>query len=317
MRAQAYAEVQLWTPEHAPARRFYEADGLAPRRPPRSGSPTSGCRSWPTSRRCERRCGSTSARSAIPGTRSRCSRSARRSSRAATPSRCRRGGAGEEHAEAAGMTFAAAPEYQVFPTRRAAARARTRRRSHAARETVPSVEALRARRRGLRHPHARAGARRRAVRRAGGDARPARAPVGGARLPAVLARRAAAAHARRARGCGGASTRWSRAGSSRAGASTTTAARGSAWRRCRTSTRGCRARSRSSATLPQLEYPRALAGRGCASSGRCCGSRRASAVAPPPGDGPGRAGRAVDRAGPRARAAARGAGRARATRRCA
>jgi UDP:flavonoid glycosyltransferase YjiC (YdhE family) len=47
----------------------------------------------------------------------------------------------EEHAVAAGMTFAAAPEYQVFPTRErplkpyeAAARA--------ARETVPSVEAF-------------------------------------------------------------------------------------------------------------------------------------------------------------------------------
>ena len=27
MRMQSYTEVQLWTPEHAPARRFYEAEG--------------------------------------------------------------------------------------------------------------------------------------------------------------------------------------------------------------------------------------------------------------------------------------------------
>ena len=32
MRAEGYREVQLWTPREAPARRFYEASGLAPRR---------------------------------------------------------------------------------------------------------------------------------------------------------------------------------------------------------------------------------------------------------------------------------------------
>ncbi len=137
--------------------------------------------------------------SATPATRSRCSRSARRSSRAATPWRCRPGAAGRQHAIAAGMTFAAAPEYQVFPTRErplkpyeAAARA--------ARETVPVGRGVRARPRGLRRPHARARARRGAVRRARGDARPARASLVGARLPALRDRRAAAADAARALG---------------------------------------------------------------------------------------------------------------------
>ena len=100
------------------------------------------------------------------------------------------GGAGRV---AAGMTFAAAPEYQVFPTRErplkpyeAAVRA--------ARETRPVVRDVRARRRGVGHPHARAGAGRRARGRAGGDARPARAPA-----PAARASR----RTRSARGCRG------------------------------------------------------------------------------------------------------------------
>jgi hypothetical protein len=57
----------------------------------------------------------------------------------------------------------------------------------------------RAGRRGGRHPHARPGARRRARGRTGRDPHPPHRPAPASRLPAVLGRRAAAAHARRAR----------------------------------------------------------------------------------------------------------------------
>ena len=103
-------------------------------------------------------------------------------------------------------------------------------------ETVPAVEAFRPDLAVSDILTAGARARRGAVRRARGDARPARAPWSapgfppfsiGARLPRTRARRA---------GRGGASTRSWRRGSRRAATSTTAAARGSGCRRCPAST---------------------------------------------------------------------------------
>ena len=150
---------------------------------------------------------------------------------------------------------------------------------------APAGALVRAGRRGRRHPDPGAGAGRRARGRAGGDARPAPVPAPAAGVPAVLDRGAAAADGRSGGRCGGRRTGWWRAGSSRGGASTTTAGRGSGWRRCRTCTRGSRARwrwwrrCRSSST-------RATGRRGCGSSGRCCGSRESEGVAPVAGSDP-------------------------------
>ena len=181
----------------------------------------------------------------------------------------------QEPAEAAGIEFAAAPEYQVFPTRERPL-APYQAAVHAARETVPSVEAfapdiavsdiltpapaLAAELCGVPvatlvphvHPWS----------------APGFPPYSlGARLPRTPRGRLALAALRPAS---------SRKGSSRAGASTTTAARGSGWRRCPGSTPGSRARSRSSGRC-RSSSTRAAGSRGCASSGRCCGSRPASA----------------------------------------
>ena len=116
----------------------------------------------------------------------------------------------EPDAEREGLRFAPAPEYHVFPTPRrplkpyeAVARAVT--------VTRPLVAALRPGRRRQRHPDARPGARRRARGRARRDAHPPRRPAHRAGLSAVLARRAAAAHADRRAGCGARSIRSSAA----------------------------------------------------------------------------------------------------------
>ena len=135
------------------------------------------------------------------------------------------------------MTFAAAPEYQVFPTRGAAAEA-VRGGGAGGGGDAAGGALVRARRRGVGHPHARAGAGRRARGRAGGDARPARPSAPAAGLPAVRDRGAAAADRASGARCGGGPTRWWRAGSSRGGASTTSAARGSGSGRCRGCTPG-------------------------------------------------------------------------------
>ena len=137
MRAEGYPEVQLWTPREAPARRFYEADGLAARRPRAVAR---------RDRAADRRVRQAAVRiylgafgdpgHAFPMLALGEALVAR--GHAVALQTWRRW---EEHATAAGMTFAAAPEYQVFPTRErplkpyeAAVRA--------ARETVPSVAAF-------------------------------------------------------------------------------------------------------------------------------------------------------------------------------
>ena len=101
------------------------------------------------------------------------------------------------------MTFSAAPEYQVFPTRERPLKPYEA--AVLAARVTRSVRArVRARRRRLGHPHARARAGRRARGRAGGDASSRTCipdlPPG---LPAVLDRRAAAAHAASGARCGG------------------------------------------------------------------------------------------------------------------
>ena len=131
-----------------------------------------------------------------------------------------------EPREAAGMVFAAAPEYQVFPTRERPlkpyeaavlaaqddARVRARRSRPTSRSRTSS-------------PRARAG--RGARGRARGDARSPTSTPTSRRAAAVLDRRPAAAHAARRARCGADGPRWWRSGSSRAAGSTTTAGRGS------------------------------------------------------------------------------------------
>ena len=157
----------------------------------------------------------------------------------------------QEPAEAAGMEFAAAPEYQVFPTSErplqpyaAAVRAAV--------ETRPVVRDVRAGRGGVGHPDPGAGAGRGARGRAGGDA--GAAPVSA--LCRRASRRTRSGRGCRGRRCGARSTRSSRAGSSRGGGSTTSAGRGWASDRCRTSTPGISRSLALVATAPQLEYPR-------------------------------------------------------------
>ena len=161
-----------------------------------------------------------------------------------------------EPAEAAGMTFAAAPEYQVFPTRERPLKPYEAA-VLAAQTTRAFVRVVRARRRRLGHPHARAGARRRARGRAGGDAVPHVYPGPPAGLPAVLDRRAAAAHAARARAVEAdlpAGGDRARAGPA---ASTTTAARGSGSPPLPYVHTGLSRSLTMVGTFPQLEYPRA------------------------------------------------------------
>ena len=276
MRAERYREVQLWTPQEAPARALLRGDRLAPRRARavarRARAADRGVRQAAVS---GARCASTSARSAIPGTRSRCSRSARRSSRAGTRraadvaalAGARRGGGDDVRRRA---------RVPGLPHPRARRSSRSQAAVHAARETVPSVAAFAPDLVGRRHPHRRAGARRRAVRRAGRDARAARAPVVRAGLPALLARRAAAAHRAPARwawrrfdGVVARGPRAGPAGVQRLPRAARPAAAARAAHRPLARADARRARCRSSST-------RAAGSRGCASSGRCCGSRRAS-----------------------------------------
>ena len=159
----------------------------------------------------------------------------------------------QEPAEAAGMTFAAAPEYQVFPTRerplkpyeaavRAAGETRPLVRSFAPDVVVADILTL--------APALAAELEAVPVATLVPHVHPA--PAAG--LAAVLDRGAAAANRRRAGALAG-PTGWSRAGSSRGGASSTSAARGSGSGRCRVHT-GAVARAALVATLPQLEYPR-------------------------------------------------------------
>ena len=162
------------------------------------------------------------------------------------------------------MRFAAAPEYHVFPTRERPLKPYEAVVRAARDDARRSSRALRAGRRRRRHPHAGAGAGRRARGRAGGrrssrTSTRARAPgfppySMGARLPRT-ARRAARL--------------WRATGPRR---------RAAGWRSGRDELNETRARlglpplrprprrdlarsCASSATFPQLEYPRALAGR--------------------------------------------------------
>ena len=204
------------------------------------------------------------------------------------------------------MAFSAAPEYQVFPTRERPLKPYEAA-VLAAQVTREFVRVVRARRRGLGHPHARARAGRRARGRAGGDARPARAPGPAARA----SRRSRSARGGRARALGAravaadATGRW-RSGSSRAAREFN----------------DCRARlglaplpwahtglSRSLTMVgdvPAARVPAGLAGvdagRRAAAVGAGRAARRAAA-----GRRAGRAGRALDLAGP---VAARCCGRA-------
>ena len=161
-----------------------------------------------------------------------------------------------------------------------------------------------------RHPHARARAGRRAGGRAGRRrSSPTSTRARRAGLPAVLDGRAPAAHGGRPRALARRRPRSCAGGLRAAGATelneTRRAARPAAARpRPR---RDLATRCASSATFPQLEYPRAWPRRARTSSGRCCGSCPASRRRAAAGRRPARARRAVDVAGPRAPDAARGA----------
>ena len=254
MRAAGYARGRSsGRPEHAPARRFYEADGLAPRRPPpvarRDGHADRGVRQGARVRIYLGAFGDPG--HAFPMLALGEALVAR--GHAVALQTWRRW---EQHATAAGMTFAAAPEYQVFPTRERPLKpyeAAVARRAG----DRPVGRGVRARPRGLRRPHARARARRRAVRRARGDPRPARASRG---------RRPASRPTRSARGCRGRAL--GRAGPG--GRFDPLVAKGLAQgrRRVQRLPRAARAPAAARAhtglsrlltlvaTLPQLEYPR-------------------------------------------------------------
>ena len=178
-------------------------------------------------------------------------------------------------ARAEGVRFAPAPEYHVFPTRErplkpyeAVVRATGETRAAGAR--------ARAGRGGGRHPHAGAGAGRRARGRAGGDAHPPRRPARRAPgLPPLLARCAAAAHARWAGSCGAGST--ARDGAA-AGAGTPRAQRDPAAAGLAPLDRvhgGISPGAGARGDLPAARVPAARSR--CpprTSSDRCCGSRR-------------------------------------------
>ena len=142
--------------------------------------------------------------------------------------------------EDAGMAFSPAPEYQVFPTRErplkpyeaAVLAARSRRASSCAtsRPTSRSRTSSRARPRWRRS--SRACRWRRSSRTSTPISRPGFPPFSiGARRPRTRVGRA----------CGGSPIARSRSASSRAAASSTTAAHGSGWRPCRRCTPGSRA----------------------------------------------------------------------------
>ena len=236
MRAEGYGTVQLWTPREAPARRFYEAEGWRRGRAP---AVAGGARA------ADRRLRQAAVRvylgafgdagHAFPML-------------ALGEALVARGHAvalqtwrnWEEHATAGGMTFAAAPEYQVFPTREqplapyaAAVRA--------ARETVPSV-------RDVRRPTSSSPTSSPSPRRSPPScaaSRPRRSSRTSSPGPRPASRPTRSARGCRARGSarapGARSTRSSRAGWSAGATSTTTAARGSGCRRSAGSTPRSRA----------------------------------------------------------------------------
>ena len=229
-----------------------------------------------SSRRCSEPARPASPRSAIPGTRSRRSRWARSWRARGHEVTLETWSRWQEAVEREGMRFAAAPEYQVFPTQR--------------RSLKPYVAAVRA-----------SGSTRELIREcdpevvvadiitvggvAGGAGRgaavghadPARDADGRARA----SRSTRSARSTRARRSGGGSGAGAPARDEGRGAGPRGAERGAraAWgcRRCRTRTAGSRASSRSWRRFPQLEYPRAeRLARACGSPGRCCGSSRSA-----------------------------------------
>ena len=186
------------------------------------------------------------------------------------------------------MRFAPAPGVPRVPDARAAAEA-LRGGACARRGVTRRAGPLgRPRRRRRRHPHAGAGAGRRARGRAVGDADPPRRPARRDRA----SRRTRSGRGCRARRSGARLWRRARPRSSGAGCARarselneTRRAAGPA-RRWTTSTAGSRGGWRSSATFPQLEYPRAWPAAARTSSGRCSGSRRSATSSCPPGDAP-------------------------------
>ena len=201
------------------------------------------------------------------------------------------------------MTFAAAPEYPVFPTRERPLTPLPGRRARDPRH-APARRAARPRRDRRGHPHARAGARRRAARRARRDAHPPPRPAHARGQRAVLKRRAPAAHSARAddlaRGRPAAAARPRaralRSSTRRAGASA-----------CPPQARvhgGISEALCLVATFPQLEYPRP-APPGAHTVGPLLWEPPAGEVDASRGRRAARAARAVDVAGPRAAPAAR------------
>ena len=211
------------------------------------------------------------------------------------------------------MRFVAAPEYPVFPTRERPLKPYEAVVLATARD-APGGRVVRARRGRARHPHARAGAGRRARADPGRDADPARVPGGGAGLPpyAVGARMPRTAAGRR---CGARLTRSFEPGVRR-GRDELNETRAPA----RPATGGAAARRDQRAAVPGRHVP---AARVPARAGPRRPRRRAAAVGAAVRAAWSRlrasaagAGGAVDRPGPRAPAAARRARRAWPASRC-
>ena len=271
MRAAGYAEAQLWTPEERPRGAFYEAQGWSPRRPARSGSRTSRCRSSRTSRRCERCPDLSSARSATRATPSRCSRWASGWPRAATTVALQTWRRWQEPAEAAGHGVPRRAGVPGLPHPRAAARRPTRRPcaprgrpSRRSRRSGPTSRSPTSSPPRPRSPRSSAAC---PWRRSSPTCIPWPPPGFppfsiGARRPRTRAGALGLARVRPAP---------SRRASSWAAPSTTTRARGSGSAPLpRLPHRRCRGSLTLVATLPHLEYPRALA--------RLAARRRAAAV---------------------------------------
>ena len=271
--ARGYVREQLWTPEGAPAEQFYRRAGLGARRAPRvapvgragDGRLREGRSREGPARRVRR-----------PGPRvPDASRSARSWSRAATRSAIETWQRWREPGRGRGHGLLPAPEYQVFPTRERPLK------PYEAAVLAAQVDArvrarVRARRGGLGHPHAarrrwppssRACRSRRSFRTSTRTSRPG-------------SRRSRSARGGRARGVGARAlaadaTGWWPSGSSRGGreyndcrARLGLAAAAVGAHRALALADDGRRRCRSSST-------RARGRRGCASSGRCCGSRAA------------------------------------------
>ena len=213
---------------------------------------------------------------------------------------------GGRTSSARACAFAPAPEYHVFPTRERPLKPYEAVVRATRDDACRWWRSVRPGRRRRRHPHARAGARRRAGRRAGRDAHPPRRPAPGAGLPAVLDRRAAAADGRRARGLAARSTAsWTRGPASSGATSSTRRAGGSGCPPLDRVHGGISARAVPRRDVPAARVPARLAARGRHVVGPLLweppfGRRRAAA-----GRRAARARRAVDVAGPRPPAAAR------------